>query len=121
MEVILFVITMDCARILYPYTAQPATPAKKITYIGREIETAGVGLILHTVKTCGTNADVVHIPAKSPRISIRFMFKPFINISFKCRQNLCCFPVVPKDFPPEILLERVASPFFALRVTHASQ
>jgi len=49
------------------------TPALKKIYIGREIAAAGTGLILHTVKTCGMNADVVQVPANNPRISIRFI------------------------------------------------
>jgi hypothetical protein len=84
-EVILFIMAMDCERILMPYTAQPITPTEKRIYIGREIEDAGMGLILHTAKTCGTNASVVQIPENSPRISIRFIFKPFLSISLECR------------------------------------
>jgi hypothetical protein len=66
-------MAIDCARIFIPYKAHPITPAINSIYIGREIETAGAGLILHTVKTCGINADVVHIPESIPRISIRFI------------------------------------------------
>jgi hypothetical protein len=63
--------------------AQPITPRVKSTYIGREMDVAGIGLMFHTVKTCGTNAEVVHIPEIIPRISIRFIFKPFIFFSFE--------------------------------------
>jgi hypothetical protein len=49
------------------------TPRVKKIYIGREIEAAGTGFILHTVITCGMNADVVQIPANKPRSSTRFM------------------------------------------------
>jgi hypothetical protein len=52
---------------------QPITPIVKMTYIGSEIATAGVGLMLQTVMTCGTNAEEVHIPESIPKISIRFM------------------------------------------------
>ena len=48
------------------------------------MEVAGIGLILHTVKTFGMNADVVQNPANNPRISIRFIF----NLSYHFFQNV---------------------------------
>jgi hypothetical protein len=79
-EVRLLKIVIECERTFIPYIVQPITPIVKITYIGREIAVAGAGRTLQIVKICGTNADVVHIPESIPRISIRFIFKPFFSI-----------------------------------------
>ena len=62
-----------------------------MTYIGREIAVAGTGLMLHTVYTCGINADVVHIPENMPNISIRFM-----HYLYMCAN--ACLPFVTKHF-----------------------
>lgn len=81
------------------------TPTVKKIYMGREIEAAGSGFILQTVKTCGMNAEVVHIPEHNPKISTRFI----LTLSYQRIQN------VGKAF---MECKKVREPLFAVSLFH---
>ena len=102
---ILFMMIIDCDLILKPYNAHPMTPTVKKIYIWRELEAAGSGFILQTVKTCGMNAEVVHIPEHNPKISTRFI----LTLSYQRIQN------VGKAF---MECKKVREPLFAVNLFH---
>jgi len=69
--------------IKIPKINHPITPKQKIEYIGKDIATAGSGLMLQTKNTCGTKEIVAKSPPhQKPILSAHFCLLTLISTVF---------------------------------------